>query len=397
MYGLKKVIHIIPKFSKECWGGAESALLNLCPRLSDHGFKCEVWSPAVFGGSQQEVMDGVFVRRFPGFYLSPEEERLAGRGKAQLSVSLLWSILTSRGVDLIHLHCHNRLSSLAAACALVRRIPLVLTLHYGYRSFVPRWRYFFPAEFAIRNAHMVISVSQTLESGVRQAFPSLPSTRLTCIGNGANIEPFSKSTGDQFRKTWCLNEAPIILNVGRICPQKNQSFLVRIFPEVQRQVANAHLVLIGPVADHQYYQQLMADIQASPCRSKIRLIPGLPPESDELREAYAAADVFVLPSREEGLPLTILEAWAAGKPVVASNVAGNSELIRSGENGLLFDLERGEEELPQQIIHVLLSADSGPRLGGAGRDTLLANYTWDAIATQLANAYQTLLERNGRG
>lgn len=72
----KKVVHIISKFSKECWGGAETALLNVCPRLAELGVDCEVWSPAVFSQMREELMDGVTVRRFPGFYVGTREEKL---------------------------------------------------------------------------------------------------------------------------------------------------------------------------------------------------------------------------------------------------------------------------------------------------------------------------------
>lgn len=392
----KQIVHVISKFSRDCWGGAETALLNVCPRLAEHGFDCEVWSPMVFSGTRQEVMDGVMVRRFPGFYLGSHEEKLAGRGKAQISPSLLWAALTRRDINLIHLHCHNRLSSFATLCGLLRGRPVVITVHYGYRIMPPRWRYCFPVEFAVRNADKVISVSHQLRDAVQRVHPRLPPEKFCCIPNGTVITPPGRRNAGEFRQRWRLTGVPLILNVGRICPQKNQALLVKILPEVLRHVPAAHLALIGPPAEDAYYQKLVTQIESSSCRPRIHLIPGLPPDSEELQNAYAAADVFVLPSFEEGLPLVILEAWSAGKPVIASNVPGNSELIEHGQNGLLFNLERAERELPQLIVELLGSPDQRLALGDAGRKAVLAGYTWDTIAAQLATTYDNVLQRRNR-
>lgn len=374
-------------------GGAETALLNVCPRLAELGVDCEVWSPAVFSQMREELMDGVTVRRFPGFYVGTREEKLAGRGKAQISPSLLWAALTRQDINLIHLHCHNRLSSFATLCGLLRGKPIVITVHYGYRAMSPRWRYSFPVEFAVRNADKVISVSRQLRDDVQRVHPRLPSERFCFIPNGTVITPPNRSDPGKFRERWGLTGVPLILNVARICPQKNQTLLVQILPEVLRSVPDAHLALIGPPAEDAYYQQLVMQIESSPHRSRIHLIPGLPPDGEELCNAYAAADVFVLPSFEEGLPLVVLEAWSAGKPVIASNVPGNSELIEHGQNGLFFNLECAERELPQLIVQLLGSPDRRLALGDAGRKAVVAGYTWDAIAAQLAATYDNVLQR----
>jgi len=394
----QKVVHVISKFSRECWGGAETALLNVCPRLAEHGFDCEVWSPMVFSSTREEVMEGVRVRRFPGFYLGGREEKLAGRGKAQISPSLLWRTLVTSDINLIHLHCHNRLASVVASCASLRGVPLVITLHSSYRPLRPRWRYYFPLEYAIRKADKVITVSEALGNAVRHALPDLSPDKFMCIRNGAAFSS-ANGRGRSFRERWELNGAPLLLVVGRICQTKNQELLVRILPAVERHVPGVKLAIVGPPADEAYYRRLVEQIAASPCRPNIRLIPGLPPESEELRDAYRAADVLVLPSLEEGaVPLVVLEAWAAAVPVVASSVFPNPELIADQRNGRLFDLDNAEEELPRQIVELLGRPDWARTLGEAGRRTVRTDYTWDAIATQLAAAYDSVLQRrNGNG
>jgi glycosyltransferase involved in cell wall biosynthesis len=387
----KKVVHVICKFARECWGGAETAILNLCQLLPDKGYSCEVWTPDVFSKRGADILDGVKVRRFGSFHLTAQERAMAGTWKAAISPSLLWALLRARGIDLLHLHVHNRLSSLAAVSSMLRRLPFVLSVHSPFEKLEPRWRFFFANEFAAVKAARVVTVSRELRDKMRALYPHLPPDKFIHIPNGVDVQKFEKGNGQRFRSRHGFEREPIILCVGRICEQKNQPLLVTMFPAVLRRCPSARLVIIGPPAQAQYHEDLRAQIRASSCASSIHLMGALDAESLELADAYAAADVFVLPSKIEPFGVVILESWAVGTPVVATRIPGVSEVVQDNVNGVLVDEACLARDLPQVVVDLLSNPERRAQLGEAGRQTVARDYSMPQISNRIADLYDSIV------
>jgi glycosyltransferase involved in cell wall biosynthesis len=105
---------------------------------------------------------------------------------------------------------------------------------------------------------------------------------------------------------------------------------------------------------------------------------------------YAALDVFVLPSLNEGLPMTILEAMAASKPVIATRVGAIPKVIQDGETGLLVD-PGDVDGLQSALARLLTDADLCSRIGAAGHEWVGRNYTSDAMALKYRQMYDDVL------
>jgi glycosyltransferase involved in cell wall biosynthesis len=116
---------------------------------------------------------------------------------------------------------------------------------------------------------------------------------------------------------------------------------------------------------------------------------------EEVARWYSAFDAFVLPSANEGTPVTAIEALAAGRPVVATRVGGVPDVVRDGEDGFLVEVgdARGLAERLAQ-----LAADPGlrGRMGAAGRERVLTRYAVDRLAEDVDRLYRALLETAGR-
>jgi glycosyltransferase involved in cell wall biosynthesis len=113
-------------------------------------------------------------------------------------------------------------------------------------------------------------------------------------------------------------------------------------------------------------------------------------QHSDMPAIYAAMDVFVLPSLNEGLPMTILEAMAASKPVIATRVGAVPKVIQDGETGLLVD-PGDTDGLRDALARLLIDSDLCCRIGAAGHDWVGRNYTSEAMALKYRQMYDDVL------
>lgn len=198
------------------------------------------------------------------------------------------------------------------------------------------------------------------------------------------IMPFGVShiDRDSVRQKLNINRDEIFLvAVGRLVFEKGHEYLVEAMAVVVKENprAVAGICGAGPLHD-----ELQAQIKRLNLQHNVRLLG----QWDEIPELLAASDVFVLPSRWEGLPMALLEGMMAGLPVIATRVEGVDEVVRSGEHGLLVALE-SPVELAQAIIQLLRSPEDRQRMGRAARERVLSTYTTD----RMCEAYLQVIEQ----
>ncbi|MEN3357339.1 MAG: phosphatidyl-myo-inositol dimannoside synthase [Mycobacteriales bacterium] len=178
---------------------------------------------------------------------------------------------------------------------------------------------------------------------------------------------------------------PVVVSVSRLVRRKGHDVLLRAWPQVLAAVPGARLVIVGvgPMAGR------LAQAAAAPrLRGSVRLTGYLP--RAEVAARLAAADVFVLPCRDhraglqtEGLGLAVLEASAAGLPVVVGRSGGSVDSVVDGHTGLLTRAE-DPAELAAHLTALLRDPERARRMGEAGRRWVHANWTWARSARRLA-------------
>ena len=148
-------------------------------------------------------------------------------------------------------------------------------------------------------------------------------------------------------------DAFVVVCVASVQRRKGQDLLVAAWSDIKRQVPSAELVLVGPVCESWGGRELLEAIRAHPFAGSIRV---LGPRTDALELTYAA-DLFVLPSREEAMPRAVLETMILKTPIVASDVDGIPELVETEKEALLFSPAR-----PAQLAeHIVRLAKDRPR------------------------------------
>jgi starch synthase len=310
------------------------------------------------------------------------------------------------GADLVHSHTWyaNHAGQLAS---LVHGIPHVVTAHSleprrpwkaeqlggGYRlsSWVERTAYL--------AADAVVAVSNGMRTDVLDAYPDLDPAKVLVVGNGVDAQAYRPTPDDDVVRSVGVDPArPYALFVGRITRQKG---LVHLLAAAEQLPEDAGLVLCAGAADTPAERQQVADAVAElqARRTGVVWIEEMLPR-EKLVPLITGATVFVVPSVYEPLGIVNLEAAACGTAVVASAVGGIPEVVDDGRTGLLVPYDEADPVafaagLAARMAELLVDPDRAARMGAAGRERVLAEFGWPAIARQTVDVYARVLAARG--
>lgn len=168
-----------------------------------------------------------------------------------------------------------------------------------------------------------------------------------------------------------------VVCVGRLVPDKGQSLLVDAVAILRERGVDARLELVGDGPDRGHLESHVADLGL---RDAVHLAGAV--GQDTMREHYAAADVFCLPSFAEGVPVVLMEAMAMGLPVVTTRIAGIGELVEDGVSGVL--VRPGRADLLADALQGLADPEVRARMGAAGRRMVVEEFDVARSAERLA-------------
>ncbi|SEO76052.1 glycogen synthase [Trujillonella endophytica] len=306
------------------------------------------------------------------------------------------------GVDLVHSHTWYA-NGAGMLAALVHGIPHVVTAHSleprrpwkaeqlggGYRlsSWVERTAY--------ASADAVVAVSAGMRDDVLAVYPELDPARVHVVHNGVDAEAYRPVPApDVVRSLGVDPDRPYALFVGRITRQKG---LLHLLAAADRLPADAALVLCAGApdtpAERQQVAEAVAALQAR--RSGVVWIETMLPRA-QLVPLITGATVFVCPSVYEPLGIVNLEASACGTAVVASAVGGIPEVVDDGRTGLLVPYDPAdpgafEAGLADRTAELLADPARAAAMGATGRERVLSEFGWAAIAQQTAAVYSSVL------
>jgi glycosyltransferase involved in cell wall biosynthesis len=237
---------------------------------------------------------------------------------------------------------------------------------------------------SLERASSLILFHEDAANRLRAAVPEV-SAKVKVIPQG--VSPRIKADRNGVRSRLGISQdETIFLLVSGIRPVKNLGLAIAAFAEVEKRLPNGILLLVGPVLDREEAEKVLS--MGNALRS-FSYLGARPPE--EVREIMGAADVLLNTSHHEGMPGAVLEAMAAGLPVIASAVPGNSALIRHGENGLLFS-PGNRVELVEAVVRMAGESALRARLGEAGRRIAEAGYPVDVELDCYCSLYASLLK-----
>jgi sugar transferase (PEP-CTERM/EpsH1 system associated) len=229
----------------------------------------------------------------------------------------------------------------------------------------------------------IICVSQQVADFAAQEI-GLPPAKLTVIRNGIDIDQFTDLPDQQTARAMFGLPVPgkIMAAIGRPRPVKGFSYLLEAFAQIAADQPDLYLLFVG---DGPEKRPLQTAAQQLPSANRVIFLG----DQQEIPRLLAALDILVLPSLWEGLPNVVLEAMAAGLPVVATAVGGTPELVVEGETGLLVP-PRDPATLAEAIVTLLTDPELARRLGENGRQRVTTQFTIQQTVAQTESLYQQL-------
>lgn len=339
-------------------GGASTIMLELAARMASRGVKVKIVVPAyetTVPYRERGRQRAVVIERSPWLV----ERRLELR-------NVIYAVRFVREcrAPVVHFHLGNTNTiprNFLAAMKLLRFPPVYVTPHTNADDPLPhdprarRW-----AAAAARRLKKVICVSE--RSRRRQISYGLPPEKVELIHNGVDVAAFSAGNSARARERLGLPEdVPVILVSSRIEREKRPLDAVRAFSLIAPVFPRAHLVFIGQGS-------VEAEVKTAAAQAGLSDRIHFPGFQNNVADWLAAATVWLLPTESEGFSLAILEALAAGCPVVSTDCPGNDELLSDGANALLAPIGN-VEEIAAALRRLLSDERLRARLSASGRST----------------------------
>jgi phosphatidyl-myo-inositol alpha-mannosyltransferase len=358
-------IALVCPYAWEAAGGVQVHVRNLGERSRERGHEVVVLTPG--------VPDEPWVRSVG------RSQRVGYRGTvapiAPLSYPPVRRELRAFEPEVIHVH-EPLTPSASMYATLSAGAPVVATVH----AFLDRSRLMEAAAPVLRRiwsrVTVGVAVSGTAASFLRRA---LPEAQLEIVPNGVDVRSFAQPLS--------VAELPAgrrIVWTHRLDPQKGFPVAIAAFNRVLADVPDAVLIVIGEGRDREALGLLTPSV-----RERVHLLGALP--NRELPPYLAAGDVFVAAATgQESFGIALVEAMAAGLPVVATDIPGYREVVTDGIEGLLV-APRDPEALAAGLVRALTDPDLAVRLGQAGRERA-RSFDWSIVVERLEELYRRAIE-----
>jgi len=359
-------------------GGAGNASAHIARALTGMGYEIAVITTRFQGLSHKEQSGGLTIHRIPA-----RRQRLDRSGAFEQLIFMISASLSTLSL-VRHFKPDATLAFfgvpsgvVALFLKLIYKIPYIVSLRGGD---VPGFR---PYDFRIfhkllapllrvvwKNASAVVANSNGLRD-LALAFDSR--FDIPIIPNGVDLEVYEAKDRDE--------SIPLLLSVGRVVYQKGFDIAMRALAEIKDLDWKWQIAGDGPQMD-----SLKALSQELGIPDRVIFL-GWQSQADLIKQ-YQQANLFLFPSRHEGMPNALLEAMASGLPVIASRIAGNEELVIDGETGILIPSEDADA-FGIAIRKLMTDVPLRQQMGLASRRRVEEHYSWENTAKQ----YAFLLEK----
>ena len=304
----------------------------------------------------------------------------------------IYKIICKEKPDIVHTHTAKAgtLGRLAGIlynlthCS-CHKVKLVHTFHghvlHSYFGKTKTWFFIWVEKILALFTDRIIAVSESLKKELIERFNIASGSKFLVVELGFELDKLLELVPRQ--DSACIN----IGIVGRLVAVKNHKMFFRIASRIKRQRAGekVRFTIIGEGGLRQELEDYAGELG-------IKDIVEFKGWVKDLREIYRDLDIVVLTSLNEGTPVSIIEAMAASRPIVATNVGGVPDIVKDGENGYLV-VSNDDERFTERLLDLIKDADKRKRFGGIGRGLVRDRFLKDRLINDVGTLYNSILQK----
>jgi len=280
--------------------------------------------------------------------------------------------------DLLHAHTSHThsLALMAVRIGAIRPVLVHRRVDFppGTGPFT-RWKY--------RTPDMFIAISEAVEGVLESA--GVPSSKIRVVHSGIDPdEVISAPSVDLRKELGCAPDAPLIGNIAQLVDHKGHQYLIDAVPELLHGLPKAHVVIVG---SGPLEEELRSKITGMRLTDRVHMLGW----RDDAVSILKAFDIFVMPSHLEGMGTSVLDAFAAKVPVVASDAGGIGEMVKDGLYGRLVPA-KDPKALAKTIIEAVEDKTKSERMAENASKTLHERYTADCMVAGVSRVYEEMIK-----
>lgn len=361
------------------YGGAERYLITLIEGMDQQVYDIEVITSDKAPDRLSQALKTLNITQIP---IAPIAGKLDFSGIVRHI-----ACFRARRPHIVHFNLSNPLhGQYAMLSARMAKVPhQVATLHLPPRSTTPTQRGRFFERQTVCRLDKLIAVCKASRQLMITHF-GINSARTEAIYNGIDLNAFDREATPLSPSTFSAKDEVVLGTVGRLSKQKGYDTLLEAMPMVLKEVPNLRLVIAGEGPEETKLKSQCERLEIDKHVNFLGMRTDIP-------SLIGSFDVFVLPSRYESFPITILEVMAASKPIVSTSVDGIPESVAEESTGLLVPPEN-PEALSQALIRLLKDNELRKQMGVSARARVEENFTLKQMVENTQAIYREILQKS---
>ncbi|MFH0774233.1 MAG: GT4 family glycosyltransferase PelF [bacterium] len=359
-------------------GGPERLILSLAKNIDSTSFRLIIAS-FVDEGSENELLSEATRRGF-------ETAIVFTSSFNWTEIFRLSFLLKKNSIDILHTHGY-RADIIGYLATKIVGIPIVSSAH-GWAGYPKKVRVYEHIDrFFLLFFDKVIAVSEAMREGLIRI--GIPRHKVVTIYNTIDLENYQFSDNKGIREELKVdNRVKLVGTLGRLSPEKGHTYFLESAAEVIREYPEVRFIIAGEGPERSRLEEL---VERLGILQKVFFLG----HRRDVERIFNSIDIFVLPSLSEGMPMTILEAMAFGKPTIATDVGGVSRLINE-KTGLLVP-SKDPSLLTAAIISLLKDPEKAQLMGLCARKRVEEEFAPEQMVKDTEKVYLEVLKRGSTG
>ncbi len=391
-----KIVFVSHYYWPPHFGGELRVAIERLESLSQRGVEVVALTSGVEGFPSNELRNGIKIKRSPtvGF------GRIARRMNRLIYwIWLYFTFLFEKNVDVLHIEVVLGVLGIINPYSYARVLLWLAKLKKANKVVVHSLASTDEEAFATKSVSeakfyqaidKIVSVSPLLQEGVEMVYPETAILCVNCIHNEVFKLPEAEGKQAVRKKNGVQNGEVVFAFIGSFEYRKGLDMIVEAFTKYGRE-NNWRLWLIGPYrkSESPYVLENEVEELITPLKPVEDLVTywGKIDERERLAEILAAADVFLFPTRREGLPLSPFEAMASGLPVIVTRISGVTDLANvEGETGFYIEMN-DQEALEKRMLELSADPELRQKMGLAGNARINKDFGWEKFVDEWEQIY----------